>query len=69
MDEAVSQYRETDFLSRPRVPKLQYSMKLTSAIKIENNNVQPMYLETAQNLEELQLMAFCAAEATARCLG
>lgn len=69
MDEAVAQYRDTDPLSRPKVPKLQYSFKLTSAIRVMNSNVLPMHLETVQNLEDLQLIVFCAAVATARCLG
>ena len=69
MDEAVTQFRDTDPMSRPRIPKLQYSRNLTSTLQVMNDNVLPMHLELVQNLEELQLVVFCAAVATAKCLG
>ena len=68
MDEAVAQYQDTDPLLRPRVPKLQYSFKLTSAIQVMNTNVLPMYLETVQNLEDL-CCELCWKNCVLRCCG
>ncbi|XP_055637371.1 uncharacterized protein LOC129776028 [Toxorhynchites rutilus septentrionalis] len=68
-DEAISQFRDTDPLSRPRIPKLQHSRRLTSAVKLMNEHVLPLHLVDAENMEELQLKVYCAAVATAKSLG
>ncbi|XP_055631013.1 uncharacterized protein LOC129771418 [Toxorhynchites rutilus septentrionalis] len=68
-DEAIPQFRDTDPLSRPSIPKLQHSRRLTSAVKLMNENVLPLHLVDAENMEELQLKVYCAAVATAKCLG
>ncbi|XP_055522904.1 uncharacterized protein LOC129717088 [Wyeomyia smithii] len=69
MDAAVTQFRGTDPLSRHRIPKLQYTYRLTNAVSILNRDILPQYSEVVQNLEKLQCMVYCAAVAVVRTLG
>ncbi|XP_055527374.1 uncharacterized protein LOC129719989 [Wyeomyia smithii] len=69
MDTAVTQFRGTDPTSRHRIPKLQYSYRLTNAVRTFNEDILPQYSEPAENLEELQFIVYCAAVAAVRTLG
>ncbi|XP_055527590.1 uncharacterized protein LOC129720177 [Wyeomyia smithii] len=69
MDAAVTQFRGTDPLSRHRIPKLQYTYRLTNAVSILNRDILSQYSEVVQNLEELQCMVYCAAVTVVRTLG
>jgi hypothetical protein len=69
MNAAVTQFRGTDPLSRHKIPKLQYSHRLTNAVSILNRDILPQYSEAIENIEDLQSMVYCAAVAVVRTLG
>lgn len=69
MDTAVAQFRGTDPAFRHRIPKLQYSYQLTKTVSILNEDILPLYLAAAENLEELQCIVYSAAVAAVRTLG
>ncbi|XP_055633877.1 uncharacterized protein LOC129774197 [Toxorhynchites rutilus septentrionalis] len=69
MDAAVTQFYGTDPLTRHKIPKLQYSHRLTSAVQVLDQEVLPVYLEVVENLEELQFIVYCGTVAVVRTLG
>ncbi|XP_055615105.1 uncharacterized protein LOC129761411 [Toxorhynchites rutilus septentrionalis] len=69
MDAAVNQFYGTHPLTRHKIPKLQYSHRLTSAVQVLDQEVLPVYLEVVENLEELQFIVYCGAVAVVRTLG
>ncbi|XP_055615134.1 uncharacterized protein LOC129761439 [Toxorhynchites rutilus septentrionalis] len=69
MDAAVTQFYGTDPLTRHKIPKLQYSHRLTSAVQVLDQEVLPVYLKVVENLEELQFIVYCGTVAVVRTLG
>ncbi|XP_055634055.1 uncharacterized protein LOC129774358 [Toxorhynchites rutilus septentrionalis] len=69
MDAAVTQFYGTDPLTRHKIPKLQYSHRLTSAVQVLDQEVLPVYLEVVENLEEQQFIVYCGTVAVVRTLG
>lgn len=55
-DEDITKFRDTNLMPRSRIPKLQHSRRLTSAVSIMNQQFFPPHLDNAQNMEELSIM-------------
>lgn len=68
-ERSLAEYGGTDPLSRPRVPKVHPSRKLSEIFKIVNNITLPPHLSDIDNLHDLHNIVYCCVVAIVRTLG
>jgi hypothetical protein len=69
MDIAMTEFYDTDPSSRQKLPKLHYSWKLGRFVTLMNDLVLPHFIDSCENLEDLQYVVYCSSVAVIRCLG
>lgn len=69
MNTAITEFEDTNPISRPKIPKVNTSKKLAKTIETMNTKILPTYISNCHSIEQLHLIVYCGAVTIVRAVG